>query len=88
MGGTEGLFALSCGSRAEVDDLVKKALAAGGTHAMDPRDQGFMYIRSFYDLDGHHWLVAAPCAKSGPFVTTLIALTRITRGVEPGASAP
>jgi predicted lactoylglutathione lyase len=54
---TEGLFALSCGSRAEVDDLVKKAISAGGTHAMDPVDHGFMYGWSFYDLDGHHWEV-------------------------------
>lgn len=54
---TEGLFALSCESRAEVDDLVKKAIAAGGTHAMDTQDHGFMYGWSFYDLDGHHWEV-------------------------------
>ena len=54
---TEGLFALSCGSRAEVDELVNKAIAAGGKHAMDPVDHGFMYGRSFYDLDGHHWEV-------------------------------
>ena len=54
---TEGLFALSCESRAEVDDFVKKAMAAGGTHAMDPQDHGFMYGWSFYDLDGHHWEV-------------------------------
>ena len=54
---TEGLFALSCDSRSEVDELVKKALAAGGQHAMDPQDHGFMYGWSFYDLDGHHWEV-------------------------------
>jgi uncharacterized protein len=54
---TEGLFALSCGSRAEVDEMVKKAIAAGGQHAMDPQDHGFMYGWSFYDLDGHHWEV-------------------------------
>src|ERR1700730_9051900 len=35
---TEGLFALSCESRAEVDEMVKKAVAAGGKHAMDPMD--------------------------------------------------
>ena len=52
---TEGLFALSCDSRAEVDEIVKKAVAAGGKHAMDPMDHGFMYGWSFYDLDGHHW---------------------------------
>jgi hypothetical protein len=39
---TEGLFALSCDSKAEVDEMVKKAVAAGGTHAMDPQDHGFM----------------------------------------------
>ncbi|HEU4521249.1 MAG TPA: VOC family protein [Thermoanaerobaculia bacterium] len=54
---TEGLFALSCESRAEVDEMVKKAIAAGGTHAMDSQDHGFMYGWSFYDLDGHHWEV-------------------------------
>jgi len=54
---TEGLFALSCESRAEVDEVVKKAIAAGATHAMDPQDHGFMYGWSFYDLDGHHWEV-------------------------------
>lgn len=54
---TEGLFALSAASRAEVDELVNTAIAAGGTHALDPQDHGFMYGWSFYDLDGHHWEV-------------------------------
>ena len=54
---TEALFSLSCESRAEVDDLVNKAIAGGGTHAMDAQDHGFMYGWSFYDLDGHHWEV-------------------------------
>ena len=54
---TEGLVALSCASRAEVDQMVKTAIAAGGTHAVDPIDHGFMYGWSFYDLDGHHWEV-------------------------------
>ena len=54
---TEGLFALSCESRAEVDEIVQKAVAAGGRHAMPPQDHGFMYGWSFYDLDGHHWEV-------------------------------
>lgn len=53
----EGLFALSCVSREEVDALVQKALAAGGQRAMPPQDHGFMYGGSFYDLDGHHWEV-------------------------------
>ena len=52
---TEGLFALSCSSRAEVDQLVKTALEAGATPAMDLQDHGFMYTKAIYDLDGHHW---------------------------------
>ena len=54
---TEGIFALSCASRAEVDELLQKALAAGATPAMPSQDHGFMYSNSFYDLDGHHWEV-------------------------------
>ena len=54
---TEGLVALSCESRAEVDAIVKKALDAGGKPALEAQDHGFMYSHSFYDLDGHHWEV-------------------------------
>jgi predicted lactoylglutathione lyase len=54
---TEAMYALSCSSRAEVDEIVRKAIDAGGTHAMDAQDHGFMYGWSFYDLDGHHWEV-------------------------------
>ncbi len=54
---TEGLFALSCESRAEVNDLVRIAVENGGSHAMDAQDHGFMYGWSFYDPDGHHWEV-------------------------------
>jgi len=54
---TEVLLAVSCESRAEVDQLVRKAIDAGGSHAMDPMDHGFMYGWSFYDPDGHHWEV-------------------------------
>ncbi len=53
----EGLFALSCDSREEVDAMVKRAIAGGGRHAMDPIDHGFMYGWSFSDLDGHQWEV-------------------------------
>jgi len=55
---TEGLFAISCDSRAEVDTMVNTAIEAGGTEATDPQDHGFMYVRTFYDLDGHHWEIA------------------------------
>jgi uncharacterized protein len=52
---TETIIALSADSRAEVDTFADKALASGGTTAMPPVDLGFMYGRSFYDPDGHHW---------------------------------
>ena len=52
---TETLLALSADSREEVDALVRTAFDAGGVPAIDPQDHGFMYVRSFYDLDGHHW---------------------------------
>ncbi len=53
----ETLVALSAESRDDVDELVGKALAAGGQPAGDPMDQGFMYGHSFQDLDGHVWEV-------------------------------
>jgi uncharacterized protein len=52
---TEVLVCLSCESRAEVDDLVRKALAAGGKAPNAPQDHGFMYGHGFEDLDGHQW---------------------------------
>jgi len=54
---TEVITALSADSRAGVDDLADRALAAGGTPSKDPMDEGFMYSRSFQDLDGHLWEV-------------------------------
>lgn len=52
---TEVLTCLSCDSREEVDALVAKALAAGGTAPNAPQDHGFMYGHGFEDLDGHLW---------------------------------
>ena len=54
---TGGAYGLSCESRAEVDALAAKAVAAGGREAGPPQDHGFMYSRSFEDLDGRHWEV-------------------------------
>ncbi len=54
---TQAIFALSCRSRGEVDEIVRKAIDAGGKHAKEPQDHGFMYGWSFYDLDDHHWEV-------------------------------
>ena len=55
---TEVLVCLSCESRAEVDELVRKAVAAGGTAPNAPQDHGFMYGHGFQDLDGHIWELA------------------------------
>lgn len=49
------LVCLSCDSRAEVDDLVQRAVAAGGRTFNTPQDHGFMYGHAFRDLDGHVW---------------------------------
>lgn len=54
---TNAIFALSVESREKVDEMVRKAVAAGGSHAVDPVDHGFMYGWSFRDLDEHHWEV-------------------------------
>ncbi|MCX2179728.1 VOC family protein [Streptomyces sp. SKN60] len=54
---TEVMCALSAESREKVDELADKALAAGGGAVLPPMDTGFMYGRSFTDLDGHHWEV-------------------------------
>ncbi|GAA3004761.1 VOC family protein [Kitasatospora albolonga] len=52
---TEVILALSAESREQVDEVVTKAIAAGAGPANDPMDLGFMYSRSFHDLDGHQW---------------------------------
>jgi predicted lactoylglutathione lyase len=54
---SEVLLCLSAESRAKVDELADKALAAGGAPAGEPQDHGFMYGRSFQDPDGHTWEV-------------------------------
>jgi len=54
---TEVIMALSAESREGVDDLADKALAAGGSPANEPLEMGFMYGRSFQDVDGHLWEV-------------------------------
>ena len=51
----EVLISLSCETREQVDELVAKALAAGGSTYDKPEDLGFMYSHSFVDPDGHGW---------------------------------
>lgn len=68
---TEVLTCLSCASREEVDALVAKALAAGGSVPRTPQDHGFMYVHGYEDLDGHIWelthmdMAAAEAACAG-----------------------
>ena len=63
------LYSFSVSSRDEVDAVSAAALAAGGTEADDAEDYGFMYSRSFFDLDGHGWQVMwmdPAAAEQGP----------------------
>jgi predicted lactoylglutathione lyase len=53
----EVITTLALDSRAEVDQMLKKVVAAGGTESGEPKDHGWMYYRSFQDLDGHTWEV-------------------------------
>ena len=52
---SEVLIAISADSREGVDEITEKALAAGGREPREKQDFGFMYGRSFEDLDGHIW---------------------------------
>ena len=53
---SEVMLALACDSRAAVDKLTEAAGAAGGKADVNPKqDLGFMYGRSFEDVDGHIW---------------------------------
>ena len=68
---SEVLLCISADSREAVDDMVEKAQAAGGVGDPGPKqDYGFMYGRSFEDIDGHIWEVmwmdvaAATAARS------------------------
>ncbi len=51
----EVIVALSCDERGEVDRICDQAAASGASKFGDPQDMGFIYLRSFTDLDGHVW---------------------------------
>lgn len=51
----ESIICLSADSREKVDEMVNKAVAAGGTIYKEPQDHGFMYGHAYQDLDGHLW---------------------------------
>ena len=53
---SEAMLALSADDRQAVDAMVSAAGAHGGKADVNPtQDLGFMYGRSFEDLDGHIW---------------------------------
>ena len=52
---TEVLIALSVESRKKVDEMINIALEAGGMEPRKPQDHGWMYGRSFEDINGHQW---------------------------------
>lgn len=54
---TEVIVAISADSKAEVDEMVHKAIEAGGTASNDKMDNEYMYGWSFQDMDGHLWEV-------------------------------
>lgn len=54
---SEVLISLSTESREKVDEIIEKAVKAGGTDYQEAKDYGWMYQRTFLDLDGHHWEV-------------------------------
>ncbi|MGW2296951.1 VOC family protein [Streptomyces violaceorubidus] len=64
---SEVLIALSAESREKVDELVEKAVAAGGSVSGETQDHGFMYGRAFDDVDGHTFEVVwmDPAAAQG-----------------------
>jgi uncharacterized protein len=52
---TEVIVALSVEGREKVDQMINKAIEAGGTESREPQDHGWMYGRSFEDINGHIW---------------------------------
>ncbi|MCX6045551.1 MAG: VOC family protein [Chloroflexi bacterium] len=52
---TEMLLSFALESRQAVEEMVRKAVAAGGSTYAEPNDLGFMYQHGFEDLDGHIW---------------------------------
>jgi predicted lactoylglutathione lyase len=54
---TEVLLAVDADSRDKVNEMVRKAVEAGGSTYRNAEDHGWMYEHSFADLDGHQWEV-------------------------------
>jgi predicted lactoylglutathione lyase len=53
---TEVLFSIGAESREEVDEILRKAVSAGGKVFSESQEKdGWMYGCGFADLDGHRW---------------------------------
>jgi uncharacterized protein len=52
---TEVIIALSTDSREKVDEMMQSVFQAGGKESREPQDHGWMYGRSFQDINGHLW---------------------------------
>jgi hypothetical protein len=53
---SEVMLAVTCDSTADVDTIIKAAVANGGKADVNPKlELGFMYNRSLTDPDGHIW---------------------------------
>ena len=52
---SEVLISISLDSRVQVDEMIEKAIKAGGVDYIPAKDYGWMYQRTFLDVDGHHW---------------------------------
>lgn len=52
---SEVIIALSADDREAVDEMISKVIEAGGIEPKEPQDHGWMYGRSFQDIDGHLW---------------------------------
>lgn len=63
---TEVINAIGVESREAVDTFVTTALASGAKETRPADDYGWMYSRSFEDLDGHLWEVLYGDATQAP----------------------
>lgn len=63
---TEVLLAISLKNKREVNQVMEKAVAAGGKEAREAQDHGWMYAKCFEDLDGHIWEIFCMDASAMP----------------------
>lgn len=51
----EVILSVQVESREKVNEIIENAIKNGATEYLEATDYGWMYYRSFFDLDGHHW---------------------------------